>query len=157
VPANTAVKLLPRILAGGASAFVVADFTEPQAGSGTAAGTAADDEPAALLRRLAGRSEAEQELVLLELVLAKTAVTLGHDSPATVGPEDDFMDLGFSSLSAIELRNQLSRATGLPLPPSAVYDLPTPSDLAAYLRHELVGTDEYAEAMTTNRQSGSTS
>jgi acyl carrier protein len=131
--------VLPRIL-GDASSFVVADFTEPLSANGTTAhgDETRADEPTALLWKLTGLSEAEQELMLLELVLEKTAVTLGHDSPKTIAPQDDFMDMGFSSLSAIELRNQLSRTTGLPLPPSAVYDLPTPSDLAVYLRQELV-------------------
>ncbi|MFI6158262.1 type I polyketide synthase, partial [Kitasatospora sp. NPDC051170] len=155
VPVGSALGLLPGLLTRGGPAFVVADLAGQPVGG--AADAAEADGPSALLARLAGLSEAEQELALLELVLAKTALTLGHDSPTTVGPEDDFMDLGFSSLSAIELRNQLNRATGLALPAAAVYDLPTPSDLAAYLRQELVGTDRGTEAITTNRQNGSAS
>jgi acyl carrier protein len=148
---NTALKVLPRLLSGGASSFVVADFTESPSANGTAAASrqAQADEPSALVWKLAGLSGAEQERVLLELVLTKTAITLGHDTLKEIGPQDDFMDMGFSSLSAIELRNQLSKATGLPLPPSAVYDLPTPSDLAVYLRQELLETDRSAGSMTS--------
>jgi hypothetical protein len=51
-------------------------------------------------------------------------------------------DLGITSLGALTMRDRLARATGLSLPPSAVYDLPTPSALAEYLGAELDGTSQ---------------
>ncbi|GLW56393.1 type I polyketide synthase [Kitasatospora phosalacinea] len=97
------------------------------------------DAPAALAARLAALDGAEGERLLLELVRTTAAAVLGLSDPAQPAPDDDFMDIGFSSLTAVELRNRLCAATALPLPPSVVYDLETPLAMAAYLRRELTG------------------
>ena len=89
------------------------------------------------LRRLAGLSPAEQDSLLEDLVRQLSAPLLGHSSPSAVDPERDFLESGFDSLTAMELRNQLNNATGLRLPPMAVFDNKSPAALARFVRAEL--------------------
>ncbi|MGX7825872.1 SDR family NAD(P)-dependent oxidoreductase [Actinokineospora sp. 24-640] len=100
------------------------------------AGTGSDSGPD-LLTRLAGLSELEQRRLLLDLVLGAAATVLGHASPAAIDPERGFMELGFSSLTAIEIRNRLAAATGLRLPSTLIFDRPTAAKLAEHLRTAL--------------------
>jgi acyl transferase domain-containing protein len=93
--------------------------------------------PEGLLAHLSGLSEVDQDAALLDLVRARTATVLGHASAGTIDPDQDFLELGFSSLMAVEFRDLLAAATGLDLSAAVIYDHPTPLLLAGYLRGEL--------------------
>ncbi|WIX84130.1 SDR family NAD(P)-dependent oxidoreductase [Amycolatopsis carbonis] len=97
-------------------------------------------DPAVRLRtRLAGLAHADQVRVVLDLVRVQLAAILGYGDSDPIPENRAFRDLGFDSLTAVELRNILSMATGLDLPRTLVFDYPTPTDLARHLLDELSG------------------
>ncbi|MDL5205417.1 type I polyketide synthase [Streptomyces sp. ALI-76-A] len=101
---------------------------------------AAAGDSSALVRRLAGLSQDEQESVLLSVVQAEAGAVLGFSGPDLAQGTRGFSDIGFDSLTAVELRNRLSAATGVKLPATLIFDYPTPVALARHLREELGDT-----------------
>ncbi|UED88727.1 ketoreductase and phosphopantetheine attachment site domain-containing protein [Streptomyces profundus] len=104
----------------------------------TAGGVTGADDPAALRKRLAGLSEAERVRVVTDLVRGEVAHVLGHPNAVAVDVDRQFQELGFDSLTAVDLRNRLGFATGLRLAASLVFDHPTPAGLARALVGQLV-------------------
>ncbi|WP_083661949.1 type I polyketide synthase [Actinophytocola xanthii] len=101
-----------------------------------AAGPRADGELAAAL---AAMRETDRVGFLTDLVRAEAATVLGHGSLDEVGARQEFREQGFTSLTAVELRNRLATATGLRLPATLVFDYPNPTALAGFLLAELTG------------------
>ncbi|HEY0936016.1 MAG TPA: beta-ketoacyl synthase N-terminal-like domain-containing protein, partial [Trebonia sp.] len=110
--------------------------TAPAAGpaSGVTSGRAGE-----LAARLAPLSPAERERTLTDLVRGHAAAVLGHPSPDAVAADRAFRDLGFDSLTAVELRDRLNAGTGLELPSTVVFDYPSPGVLARQLAVQLLG------------------
>ncbi|MFD8417694.1 type I polyketide synthase, partial [Streptomyces sp. NPDC059650] len=147
----------------GRALLVPMRLTPPAAGSGvppllrglvrtpvrrTAAGAGAlgrtRTEPSALEGSLRGLDAAGRERLLLDLVRGHVADVLGHGSPDAVEPEQAFNELGFDSLTAVELRNRLGSAVGRRLPATLIFDYPTSLVLARHLAAELGAADDRA-------------
>ncbi|WP_171987844.1 type I polyketide synthase, partial [Streptomyces sp. MP131-18] len=98
---------------------------------------AADPAASPLRDRLAGLSGGERARLVSDMVSAHIGAVLGRTDP--VPPDRPFTELGFVSLTAVELRNRLRAATGLKLPATVVFDHPTPAALGAFLLAEAQG------------------
>jgi NAD(P)-dependent dehydrogenase (short-subunit alcohol dehydrogenase family) len=113
-----------------------------------AAGALVEQAPASSRRSLAQRLEEvparEHERFVRELVQGEAAIVLGHQSGGAIDPHRPFKELGFDSLTAVELRNRLQVATGLALPTSLVYDHPTAAEVAGHLLEEVTGGTQTA-------------
>ncbi|AXK35635.1 SDR family NAD(P)-dependent oxidoreductase [Streptomyces armeniacus] len=96
---------------------------------------------APLAQRLAGRSEAEQYEIALDVVRTQISAALKLAATDPIHVERGLLDMGFDSLTALELRNRLNTLTGLRLPPTLVFDHPTPAALARLIRNESAPQD----------------
>ncbi|MEV4921528.1 type I polyketide synthase [Streptomyces roseoverticillatus] len=113
------------------------------------AAAAAKAASSSLGQRLAGLLEAEREQVVLDLVRTEVAAVLGHAGAQSVGADDSFKDIGFDSLTAVELRNRLNAAVGMRLPATLIFDYPNPLTLARFLTAEAAGSGETAAVPAT--------
>ncbi|MBD0671180.1 hypothetical protein BU198_10825, partial [Streptomyces sp. CBMA156] len=132
-PAYSAVRQRP-LIGGLPEVRRVLDAAEAPAPTAATGGNA-------LARRLAGLGTAEQHAVVLELVRAQAAAALGHAEASAIEPGAAFRELGFDSLTAVDIRNRLNGATGLRMPTTLVFDYPTATAVADHIRTELVGAD----------------
>ncbi|MFC3744410.1 type I polyketide synthase, partial [Paractinoplanes deccanensis] len=153
LPPHRALDALRYVLERGDTAVVVADIdwerfpaaftaTRPSpllSNLAAAAPPAPDRRPAAELGKLTPDARRAR---LTELVREHTALVLGQTDPSRIDLERPFKDLGFTSLSAVELRNQLSTAVGEPLPATLAFDYPSPAVLAGHLDEVVFGGRE---------------
>ncbi|MEE3753250.1 type I polyketide synthase [Mycobacterium intracellulare] len=119
---------LLRELAAGPARRVVDDTDAAASGTGLSA-------------RLHGLSPEARQRELVDLVRGNAAMVLGVSNPADINVGRAFQELGFDSLTAVELRNRLKNATGLTLSPTLIFDYPTPTVLAGHLDTQLAGSD----------------
>jgi len=165
-----ALNALGHVLAADETVLAVADVDWPQFSAvfnaarswrlldGIPEARQADDDPgqnsvavsgeaAELLARLLGVSTVQRERIVTDLVRGHAAAVLGHSSPAAVQASRAFRDMGFDSLTAVELRGRLNQATGLQLPSTVVFDYPSPLALAQQVLTRLIGN---AAALTAD-------
>ncbi|MGC4807680.1 type I polyketide synthase, partial [Micromonospora sp. DT233] len=116
-----------------------ADLTAP------APAPEAASEDGALRARLRTLTDRDRRRHVLDLVRGAAAAALGHLDGSAVDPGRSFRDLGFDSLTAVEFRDLLGTATGLPLPATLVFDHPTATVLADHLVDEVMGADRLPE------------
>ncbi|WUC40210.1 SDR family NAD(P)-dependent oxidoreductase (plasmid) [Streptomyces sp. NBC_00557] len=160
MPPRPALAALHRILEHGESHVVVADLDwakfaptytlarpRPLLNALPEAAESAPDEPTAgdggqeLATWLAGMTAPEQAAAVLYVVRTHVAAILGHEDGSAVEPSRSFQDLGFDSVSAVDLRSRLSTAAGRKLPTTLVFDYTTPRALADYLLSQLCPQD----------------
>ncbi|MBT2897688.1 SDR family NAD(P)-dependent oxidoreductase [Streptomyces sp. McG3] len=98
---------------------------------------------------LVGLDAAEQHALLLDAVLRTAAGTLGHDSADAITAHGGFLEQGFDSLSAVELRTRLGKLVDAKLPSTLTFDYPTPDAIAGHLRSLLVrdGTERAPDVL----------
>ncbi|MFD1503329.1 beta-ketoacyl reductase, partial [Streptosporangium lutulentum] len=145
--AATAATVLPARLDIAAlrdrSPAMLAGFGRPAARRASQAGTAS---AASLEQRLTALPAVERERLLLDIVRDNVATVLGYATTTAVNPGKTFKELGFDSLTALELRNRLNAATGLRLAATLVFDHPTLDAVADHLRARILPDAETAAA-----------
>ncbi|MFD8518312.1 type I polyketide synthase [Streptomyces antimycoticus] len=104
-------------------------------------GTDTAGESSSLRDRLADMAPADRQAAVLSLVRSQIATVLGYPGPEAVDAQRAFRELGFDSLSAVDLRNRLGAATGLRFPVTVVFDYPSAEELAGHIGTELFPDD----------------
>jgi acyl transferase domain-containing protein/acyl carrier protein len=107
--------------------------TRPQA----AAGRPGAESVASLKEQLSRYTDDERYRAVLDVVRDAIATVLGHTSSAVVEVSRGFLEIGFDSLTAVELRNRINQVTGLKLAATLIFDHPSPEALARHLSEEL--------------------
>ncbi|WP_449224216.1 SDR family NAD(P)-dependent oxidoreductase, partial [Amycolatopsis speibonae] len=110
-------------------------------------------EDGSLARRLAELPSPEGQQLLLSLVLDEASAVLGYSPGETIDVGRAFKEVGFDSLTAVELRNRLAAASGVRLPATLVFDHPSPAALAAFLGGQLLGERRAPSPPVTTRVS----
>ncbi len=137
------VEELPQTLTGKPQRFRLREMVEGElaapadSGPPTAAGS--------LARALEGLPESDRDAAVRKLVLAQMSESLGGVPPGELDPRRAFEELGFDSLTAVELRNRLANAAGLALPSTLIFDHPTPEAVAKLLRSRAEGLEPGSE------------
>jgi acyl carrier protein len=98
---------------------------------------AADDRLVPLSDRISGLSDDDAKAFVLDHVVEKIAVVLGHSSSASIKPDEEFMRLGFDSMLSSELSKRLTASTGLKLRANAVLRYPTPRLITEHIASSL--------------------
>ncbi|MFG2577561.1 SDR family NAD(P)-dependent oxidoreductase [Streptomyces sp. NPDC048481] len=134
-----AARLLPQLArhAGQRAPLLAELFRGSGTGRRSARATAGDSR--ALARKLAGVDPADRFGMVLDLVRTQAAALLGYDDAAALDPQRPFSELGFDSLSTIEMRNRLAAATEVRLPATLLFDYPTVHVLTRHLLAEIAG------------------
>jgi acyl carrier protein len=134
--AETFTLMRPSSLLADLAEVTVAETAQPERGEEDA------ERVRELRATLAGMSETEQDELVSEMVLAAVAAVLQHESSAELDADQALNELGFDSLTAVDLRNRLVATTGLPLPATLAFDYPTADEVSRYLRQQLVAGEE---------------
>ncbi|MDT0544767.1 type I polyketide synthase [Streptomyces sp. DSM 41529] len=160
LPTEQALALFDRSYAAGDALLVPIRQATAASGSRPAAGRArarrvADSGAAgtggpSLAERVTALPEAEREDYVLEALCAHMAAVLGHGSADEIAHDRTFKELGFDSLTAVELRNRLSAATGLRLPATLIFDFAHPLALAQHLRERIAAPADPAGSAPTD-------
>ncbi|NKY88122.1 type I polyketide synthase [Nocardia veterana] len=91
----------------------------------------------AVTGRFADPNDADRRAMVRELIITEIAAVLGYDGPDRIDADRNFRDLGFDSLTALEVRNRVRRVTGVSVPATAIFDYPTPASLTAHVLEKL--------------------
>jgi acyl carrier protein len=117
-----------------------------QRAAGAQEGTGAVD---GFAEKLAGLTGGERDRAVQEMVCGQAASVLGYADASQVEPTTAFRDLGFDSLTSVDLRNRISNAAGVPLPATLIFDYATPAALAQHLVAELAGTGDSVDSVVS--------